>query len=76
MNTEELLRLLACPKCLGDLTTLDYNGGTTGFACSACGVVYPVRDDIPVMLVEEAIPRDQWERQQTCNKQDARGGVA
>ena len=31
-----------------------------GFLCPACAVVYPVRDGIPVMLVEEAVPRDQW----------------
>lgn len=63
MNTEELLRLLACPRCLGDLTALGRGADTTGFACEACGVVYPVRDGIPVMLVEEAIPRDKWERE-------------
>ena len=63
MNTEELLRLLACPKCLGDLAALDLDGETAGFACDACAVVYPVREQIPVMLVEEAIPRDQWERE-------------
>ncbi|MDE7371316.1 MAG: glycine cleavage system protein H [Desulfovibrio sp.] len=63
MNTEELLRLLACPKCLGDLAALERGGDTAGFACETCGVVYPVRDEIPVMLVEEAIPRDKWERE-------------
>ena len=62
MNTEELLRLLACPRCLGDLAALERNGETAGFACAACQVVYPVRDDIPVMLVEEAIPQEQWQR--------------
>ena len=68
MNTEELLRLLACPKCLGDLAALQRGGATAGFACAACGVVYPVRDEIPVMLVEEAIPRDQWERDHAGGK--------
>lgn len=62
MNTEELLRLLACPKCIGDLKALENAGNTIGFACVACQVVYPVRDDIPVMLVEEAIPDEQWNR--------------
>ncbi|MDE6734650.1 MAG: glycine cleavage system protein H [Desulfovibrio sp.] len=65
MNTEELLRLLACPKCLGELAALERGGDTAGFACEACGVVYPVRDEIPVMLVEEAIPLDQWVRDNT-----------
>lgn len=62
MDTEELLRLLACPKCLGDLAALERGGATAGFLCPLCAVVYPVRDEIPVMLVEEAIPRAQWER--------------
>lgn len=61
MDTAELLRLLACPRCLGDLEALDCDGATAGFACAACQVVYPVRDDIPVMLVEEAIPREVWD---------------
>lgn len=76
MNTEELLHLLACPKCLGDLEALDRDGAAAGFACAACGVVYPVRDDIPVMLVDEAIPRDQWERQHQAADKIARGGAA
>ena len=62
MDTKELLRLLACPKCLGELAALDRGGATAGILCAACGEVYPVRDEIPVMLVEEAIPREQWER--------------
>ncbi len=76
MNTEELLHLLACPKCLGDLEALGRDGAAAGFACAACGVVYPVRDDIPVMLVEEAIPRDQWERRQQPGDKSARKGGA
>ncbi|MBS6830030.1 MAG: glycine cleavage system protein H [Desulfovibrio sp.] len=62
MNTEELLRILACPRCLGTLEALTRDGRTEGFACQACRVVYPVRDDIPVMLVEEAVPRAQWDQ--------------
>lgn len=66
MNTEELLRILACPRCLGNLEALhapEAEGEKIcGFACEACAVVYPVRDDIPVMLVEESIPRAQWEK--------------
>ena len=73
MNTDELLRLLACPKCLGDLAALTGAGETAGFACDACGVVYPVREQIPVMLVEEAIPRDQWDRDHTVAAESARG---
>lgn len=60
MQTKELLQMLACPRCHGELTA---EGGTeepTGFACAACAVVYPVRDGIPVMLLEEAVPLERW----------------
>ena len=59
MKTHELLEILACPRCLGPLEAL---GGEEpgGFLCPACAVVYPVRDGIPVMLMEEAVPREQW----------------
>jgi uncharacterized protein YbaR (Trm112 family) len=54
----ELLSILACPACKGELTRM---GDDEGLACPPCGVVYPVRDDIPIMLIEEAVPRDQWD---------------
>ena len=41
---------------------LTRDGQTAGFACQACGVVYPVRDEIPIMLVEEAVPRAEWDK--------------
>ncbi len=61
MNTEELLQILACPRCKGDLVALGDTNQPEGLACAACAVVYPVRDDIPVMLMEEAIARDEWD---------------
>ena len=61
MNTEQLLQILACPRCKGDLTALGSNTSPEGLACAACKVVYPVRDDIPVMLMEEAIDRSDWD---------------
>jgi len=54
----ELLSILACPTCKGELTRI---GADEGLACPACGVVYPVRDDIPIMLVEEAVPQTKWD---------------
>ena len=63
INTDELLRILACPKCLGVLTALEENDAPAGFACAACQIVYPVREDIPVMLVEEAIDLPTWNAQ-------------
>lgn len=48
---KELLAILACPKCKNDVK-LNFSGD--GIECGVCRVVYPVKDGIPVMLVEEA----------------------
>ena len=69
MNTEQLLQILACPRCKGDLVALGDTSQPDGLACAACNVVYPVRDDIPVMLMEEAIARDEWDN----GKREKRG---
>jgi uncharacterized protein YbaR (Trm112 family) len=47
----ELLEILACPNCKTPVT-LVHNG--TGLKCSTCYRVYPIKDDIPVMLIDEA----------------------
>lgn len=54
---EKLLRLLACPQCHGPLAL---SPAGDGLVCAACGVVYPVREGIPVMLAEEAVPQAKW----------------
>ena len=48
-----LLEVLACPACHSSLRVEDAD---SELACTnaACGLIYPVRDDIPVMLVDEA----------------------
>lgn len=56
---KELLKILCCPKCKGDLELLDKE---EGLKCAACAVVYPVREEIPVMLIDEAIPEVKWEQ--------------
>jgi hypothetical protein len=47
----ELLAILACPKCKGPLAEI---AEPEGFACAACGLLYKVEDDIPNFLVDEA----------------------
>ncbi len=47
----ELLEILACPACKKPVV-LTTNG--TGLKCGECRRVYPIKDDIPVMLTEEA----------------------
>jgi uncharacterized protein YbaR (Trm112 family) len=49
----ELLELIRCPKCRGKLTL---RPAGDGLACGACKLLYPVSDDIPQLLVEEAKP--------------------
>lgn len=49
----QLLSILVCPKCKGDL---DYNEPESTLTCRACSLVYPIRDDIPIMLIDEALP--------------------
>ncbi len=54
---KELVNILACPGCKGELTVLP---AEDGLACPKCRVIYPVRDDIPIMLVEQAVPEQEW----------------
>ncbi|MEU7897066.1 Trm112 family protein [Nonomuraea sp. NPDC049152] len=50
-----LLEILACPACKSPLRAQDDAvNGADELACTGCGLVYPVRDDIPVLLVDEA----------------------
>ncbi len=49
----ELLQILACPQCKGDL---EYKEAEQALDCRACKLRYRIEDDIPVMLIEEATP--------------------
>jgi uncharacterized protein YbaR (Trm112 family) len=49
--SKRLLDILACPICK---TPVRLTADNSGLKCETCRRVYPVRDDIPVMLVEEA----------------------
>lgn len=51
MIDKELLEILCCPACKGDLKE---DGDKLICQNSACGLRYPVRDGIPVMLIDEA----------------------
>lgn len=48
--SEELLEIIVCPDCHGELVLSE----VPDLTCQACGLVYPVRDGIPVLLVDEA----------------------
>jgi hypothetical protein len=51
MIDKALMEILACPKCKGDIR---YNEQKDGLVCETCQLEYPIRDDIPVMLIDEA----------------------
>jgi hypothetical protein len=51
MLDQELLEILACPKCKGDL---QYDAGKATLTCQNCKLIYRVEEDIPYMLIEEA----------------------
>lgn len=51
--SKELLDILACPKCKGEIFLKETQDG---LICKACRLLYPIRDNIPVMLIEEALP--------------------
>ena len=49
----KLLAILVCPRCKGPL---DYREVESALTCASCRLRYPVRDDIPIMLLDEATP--------------------
>ena len=51
---EDILKILACPKCQGDLLLVE---NATGLACQACRLRYPIEKNIPVLLIEDA---EEW----------------
>ena len=53
--SKELLDILCCPKCKGDIRL---NQDRDGLICDSCRLMYPIKDEIPVMLIDEAIPID------------------
>lgn len=59
MDIDTLLQILACPACKGDLKFVELKD-KQGFACDKCQKVYPIKDNIPVMLVEESEPIAIW----------------
>ena len=49
----ELLQILVCPKCKGEL---EYRSTPEFLVCHSCRLAYPVEDGIPIMLIDEAKP--------------------
>ena len=53
--SDELLEILACPKCKGEIYL---NENKDGLICDHCKLLYEIKDDIPIMLIDEAKPID------------------
>jgi uncharacterized protein YbaR (Trm112 family) len=51
--SQELLDIRACPKCKGEVRLTEQKDG---LVCQTCKLLYPIKDDIPVMLIDEALP--------------------
>jgi uncharacterized protein YbaR (Trm112 family) len=51
--SKELLNILACPKCRGDI---HLNEEGNGLICDRCKLLYEIKGDIPIMLIDEAKP--------------------
>jgi hypothetical protein len=51
MINKDLLDILVCPQCKGPVQLTE---SKNGLLCRKCKLVYEIRDDIPIMLIEEA----------------------
>ena len=49
----QLLAILVCPQCRGEL---EHRADVPALDCPACALRYPIRDGIPIMLIDEATP--------------------
>jgi uncharacterized protein YbaR (Trm112 family) len=49
--SKELLDILVCPKCKGEIYL---NDAGDGLICNSCKLLYEIKDDIPIMLIDEA----------------------
>lgn len=50
MINKDLLEILACPQCKGPVKLKDEEG----LACEKCMLLYEIKDDIPIMLIDKA----------------------
>ena len=54
MSNPSWLSVLRCPQCKGELTQAEHEGAT-GLSCAADALFFPIRDGMPIMLIEQAI---------------------
>ena len=51
--SRELIDILACPACKSEV---ELTSDRSGVRCDSCHLIYPVKEGIPVMLIDEAVP--------------------
>ncbi len=51
--SKDMLDILACPKCKGNIYLSD---AENGLICDNCKLLYEIKEDIPIMLIDEAKP--------------------
>ena len=66
----KLLDILACPQCKGDVKLTEREDG---LVCNACKLRYPIKDDIPIMLIDEAESVDDGEHQRLTEQAEREG---
>ena len=54
----QLLEIVRCPACRGTLAEGPGPDDVDELTCTACGAAYPIRNGVPVLLVDEARRRD------------------
>lgn len=59
IKVKEYLKVLACPKCKGDL--IYFEKDKEGFFCKKCKLLYPILEDIPIMFIDSAIKLEEIE---------------
>ena len=59
MVNKELLDIIACPKCKGPVELTEKENG---LVCNTCKLLYEIRDDIPIMLIDEAKKLDKEQK--------------
>jgi len=52
--SDKVIDLLACPACKTDVSLIKYEEEKFGLICDRCQRVYPIKDGIPIMLIEES----------------------
>lgn len=59
MISKDLLEILACPKCKGDLV---YDQEKNVLICNNCKVFYPIEEDIPILIIDSARPLEELQK--------------